>query len=319
MQVLKSALPDGFVTQYARNWDQSNASSGSAAVLKYIGTASGVFDWSRFDLFFSNNASKKIIFTLGQPADWVITRSAIGGANYGGKANMCPTGATELNTNYIPVITAVVDRAKNVWGKTGVVWELWNEIEGPGMLAASERGALPAMAKAVTAAIKAVDASAIVLTPSARDHDTANLVGDFLSGSDGAGGKGGNWVDGIAFHFYGLNEAWTYAHTCETYRLYAKAAGYPALPLYITESGMLQATPGSGRIIAQRMAVFAALGAKMFIAYATDSNENPLGAYSLEWNSAIAAIAGKTIQSCIKNADRSITLIIDNQGLTLAP
>lgn len=306
MQVLKAAVPPGFLTPWARNWDQSNESIGPPAIVKYINPSSGVFDWGKFDLFFTNNVGKKIVFTLGQPADWMIDRAALGGANHGGKANMCPTGATELG-RYIPAITAIVDRAKTVYGVTGIVWELWNEIEGPGMYK-DVQSALGPYAKATAQAIRAVDPAAVVLTPSARDHDTAYLVGDFLSFSDGAGGVGGDWVDGIAFHYYGLNEAWTWKHTCDVYRQFAKVAGFPNLPLYVTESGMLHPTANSGQIIAQRLAVFAALGAKVFIAYGSDSLENPLGAYSAEWNAALLALQGITIDRCVKRADRSVAI-----------
>jgi len=316
MQVLKAALPTGFTSQIARNWDQSNASSGTAAIVRYIGTSLGVFDWSRFDLFMSNNAGKKILFTLGQPADWMITRSAIGGANAGGKANMCPTGATELTTNYLPVVQAIATRARDTWGVTGIIWELWNEIEGPGMLATAELGALAPMAKVIGPAIKSIDATAIILTPSARDDDTAFLVGNFLAASDGSTGKGGDYVDGIAFHFYGLNSPWTYKYNCDVYRQKAIDAGYPGLPLYITESGMLSSTANSGAILQRRMAVFAACGAKCFIAYATDSGENPLGAYSAEWNAAVSALAGKTITQCTKNADGSVTVTANGATVT---
>ena len=316
MQVLKAAAPSGFTSPVARNWDQSNASSGTAAIVKYIGTSLGVFDWSRFDLFMTNNAGKRIIFTLGQPADWIITRAALGGANNGGKANMCPTGATELTTNYLPVVQAIVTRARDTFGATGIIWELWNEIEGPGMLAAAELGALAPMAKVIGPAIKAIDATAVVLTPSARDDDTAYLVGNFLSASDGASGHGGDYVDGIAFHFYGLNQPWTWKYTCDVYRQKAIDAGYPGLPLYVTESGMLVPTENSGVILQRRMVVFAACGVKSFVGYATDSNENPLGAYASEWNAAVAAIAGKTITRCTKNADGTVTTIANGASVT---
>lgn len=318
MQNIGGVLAPGFTQQYVRNWDQRVTGSGTPVLVRYVNTSSGVFDWTRFDVFFSAAAAagKKVVFTLGQSADWMITRSAIGGANLGGKANMCPTGATELTTNYIPAITAIVDRAKNTHGMTGIVWELWNEIEGPGMLAVAELGALAAMAKAVTTAIKAVDATAIVLAPSARDDDTAYLVKNFLALSDGAGGKGGDWVDGVAFHFYGLNQPWTYKYTCDVYNKGSFDAGYAGLPLYITETGMLYPTANSGVVLQRRMLVFAAMGCKSFIAYGIDSNENPLNPYAAEWNAAAAAIAGKTITSCVKNADGSVTAVINGLAVT---
>ena len=88
MQVIKAVSATNFNSSIARNWDQLNAASGSAAVVKYLNPSSGVFDWTVLDRFISNNLGKQILFTLGQPADWMIpSRSALGGANYGGKAN----------------------------------------------------------------------------------------------------------------------------------------------------------------------------------------------------------------------------------------
>ena len=84
MQILKGVRPAGFTSPWARNWDQSNATNGPAAVVRNISTGLGTFDWSRFDLFMSNNAAcTNMVFTLGQVADWIITRSARGGASAG--------------------------------------------------------------------------------------------------------------------------------------------------------------------------------------------------------------------------------------------
>lgn len=317
MQNLRGTTPTGFTSPWARNWDQINAASGNPAIVKYIGVAFGSPDWSRFDLFMTNNVGKKILFTLGQPADWMITRASVGGANYGGKANMCPTGATELTANYIPVVQAIVTRARDTYGVTGITWELWNEIEGPGMLHPTQLSLLAPMARETYAAIKAIDPTAIVTTPSARDDDTAYFVRDFLSSSDGAGGNGGDHVDAIAYHFYGLNSPWTWKYTCDVYNNFAITAGYPGLPLYITESGMLKPTPDSEVILQRRIFVFAACGVQCFIAYATDSGENPLGAYSAGWNSATGIVSGKTITSCVKNKDGSVTIIADGVSYTV--
>jgi len=322
MQRLKGATATGFTSQFARNWDQSNQSSGNPAVVKYINTSAGVFDWTIFDLFFTNNAGKKIIFTLGQPADWMITRSANGGANLGGKANMCPTGATELTTNYIPAITAMVDRAKNTHGVTGIYWELWNEIEGRGNYNDTQSSLGP-YAKAVNQAIKAVDSTAIVLTPSARDADTASYVNAFLAFSDGAGGFGGDWVDGIATHCYMAqdpttgNTAWNFKIIVDTYRLGAIAAGYGSLPLYITESGSLVPLDDLGTYLQRRMLVYAGLGCQCFIGYASDFTDVPLADYASQWNETLAAIAGKAITRLTKNADGSVTAIVDGASYTV--
>lgn len=301
----------------ARTWDYLGQTGNPGLIVKYVcPSTAGVYDWTTFDFFFTAHAGKDAIVTLGQPADWMISRAAIGGANAGGKANMCPTGATELN-NFVPVVTAMVQRAKDTYGKTGLKWELWNEIEGPGMYG-DLQASLGPYAKAVSQAIKAVDPTAIVLTPSARDEDTAVLVGNFLAVSDGSTGKGGDWVDGIAFHYYGYDEsAWTYAYTVGVYRQLALNAGYGSLPVYVTESGMLQPTANEGVKLQRRMLTFAALGCKSFVGYASDFTVNPMLPYASSWNATAAVVAGATITRCQKNANGSVTAIVNGTAYTV--
>lgn len=316
MQVLKATTPVGFTSPWARSWDQSNATNGSPAVVKYINPSSGTFDWTVLDRFMSNNVGKKKIITLGVPADWMITRAATGGATFGGKSNMCPTGATELNTNYVPAITAIVDRAKTTWGETGIHWELWNEIEGTGNYNDSFASLGP-YAKAVSQAIKAVDATAVVLTPSARDSDTAYLVQDFLETSDGAGGFGGDWVDGIAMHVYMAqdptmtNGGYAYKVIVDTYRQGAIDAGYPSLPIYCTESGSLVPLSNLGTYLQRRIFVFAGMGVKSFIGYASDFPSVPLAKYADAWNEAVSIVSGKTISSVVKLSDGRIKATVN--------
>lgn len=322
MQRLKGSTATGFTSPWARTWDQSNQSSGNPAVVKYINpTTAGVYDWSSFDLFFANNVGRRKIVTLGVPADWMITRAAIGGAGLGGKANMCPTGATELNS-YVTAITDIVTRATVTHNSSGVAWELWNEIEGSGNYADS----LPALgpyARAVSQAIKAVDPTAIILTPSARDEDTAYLVKNFLAASDGAGGNGGDWVDGIAMHVYMAqdpvtgNTPWAYKIIVDTYRRGAIDSGYPSLPIYCTESGSLLELDDLAEYLQRRLLVFAGLGVQAFIGYASDFPDAPLAPYVSEWNATVAAISGKTISSMVKNMDESVTAMIDGSAYTV--
>ena len=294
-----------------RTWDYMGAPSGNnPCVIKYINpTTAGVYDWTTFDLLLTSNPTQDVIVTLGQPADWMITRAALGGAVYGGKANMCPTGATELG-NYLPCITAMVERAKNTHGRTGLKWELWNEIEGPGMLANAELSALGPYARQVYQAIKAVDPTAVVMSPSARDHDTAFLIGDFLNRSDGIGGFARSWVDAIAWHFYGLDEPWTYAHTVETYRNELVRGGLSAsVPIYVTESGTLTGAPEFGVKLQRRAIVYAALGMKCFLAYAYDYATEPISSEATYWNDVASWLPGSTITSCIKLSDGRVRVI----------
>lgn len=296
-----------------RTWDYMGASSGNnPCIVKYINpTTAGVYDWTTFDLLLTSNPTQDVIITLGQPADWMITRAALGGALYGGKANMCPTGATELG-NYVPAITAMVDRAKNTHGRTGLKWELWNEIEGPGMLAVAELTALGPYARQVSQAIKAVDSTAVVLTPSARDHDTAFLIGNFLNTADGIGGFARSWIDGIAWHFYGLDAAWTYAHTVDTYAQEAVRGGLPAgTAQYVSETGNVVTDPQLAQNTARRLLVFASKGVKSSVCYAYDWVNNPLTGIVNTYNEIASWLPGSTITQCTKLADGRVRVVAD--------
>lgn len=319
MQILRGTTPPGFTSSVARSWDQINSGSGNPAIVKYINpTTAGVYDWSRFDLFFTNNAGKKIIFTLGQPADWMILRAAIGGANYGGKANMCPTGATELN-NYTTAVTDIVSRAKNTHGVTGIIWELWNEIEGPGMYN-DVQSSLGPMTRVVSAAIKAVDATAIVVSPSSRDIFPSYFIKNFLLFADGVGGEAGDHIDAICTHFYNedLDDTpYVYAEMVRVHRQLLIDTGFPNLPFYISESGSLTPKLGMEKFLQRRMLVFAALGVKSFVAYAYDFPNNPLASYVIGWNETLARIQNNVIHWCVKNKDGTVTANINGQLYTV--
>lgn len=310
MQNLDGVVASGFTQQYVRNWDQRVTGFGTPVVIRYLTSDGITFDWSRFDIFASGvkAAGKKMLFTGGVPAAYMIDRADLGGGHFGPKSAMCPTGTTELG-KYSAVFVAALNRLRTVHGFVGseIVIELWNEIEGPGNLHPSELPALPAMAKYVVPLLRAEMPGITVLTPSARDDDTAYLVGNFLAGSDGAGGKGGDWVDGMAWHYYGINQPWTYKVTADAYRQNAINAGYPNLPQYVTESGMLSPTENTAKHIQRRMLVFAACGIKLFNAYAKAYPVNPLDGISAEWNAAVEAIAGKAVGPCWKNADGSVS------------
>ncbi len=316
MQNLTTAQPDGFTSNVARNWDQKNGTVTNAVVSR-ITSSAGVYNWVSFDAFFTANAGKKIIFTLGYPADWMITRSAIGGAHEGGKANMCPTGATEI-ANYVLAVTDIVNRAKNTFGATGVVWELWNEIEGTGFYA-DVQSALGPYAKAVYQAIKAVDSTAIVLSAnvSGSSSNALALVSGFLQASDGATGKGGDWCDAFSCHFYEASQPWYFSNYIDKYRAQLAIGGYPSLPLWMTETGMLSPEENEAKTMQQRMVIAAAKGLQSFVGYATDYIQNPLQDIASAWNATVAAISGKTITGCTKNADGTVTAIVNGSAYTV--
>lgn len=312
MQSIKTPWPAGFEYGTARNWDYLGGVAYPGTMVRHVNPAPGVFDWGSFDLFFKSHAGKDKILTLGQPADWMIVRAAVGGANLGGKANMCPSGATEI-ANFVQAVEAMAARARNLFGALGIKWELWNEIEGPGMYS-DVQSSLGPYARAVSQAIKRIDPDAVILSPSARDDDTAFLVGNFMGFSDGAGGRAGSWVDAIAFHFYGTDDPWTYKRTYDEYKTQQARYGFK-LPIYVTESGMLIPTANQALKLQRRLITFAALGARTLIGYASDGAE-VIGPFAAEWNAAAQAVAGKTITSLVKNANGSVTAMIDGEAVT---
>jgi hypothetical protein len=307
------SLPTSDVTnKVARNWDQKNGTgliSKIASVANFCPTTAGVYDYTGFDGFFAANADKDILFALGWPADWMITRSATGSSAYGTKGNMVPTGATELN-NYIPVITAMVQRAITTHGRTGLKWELWNEIQGTAYFKDAYANLVP-YAKAVYQAIKAVDPTAIILSPSVNNEPNAYLLHNFLSTTDGATGYGYNWIDGLAVHQYSnLSSPWMTAYSAEVYKSVLSRNGIPSTPIYMTETGALymDSIDNNTKNICRRMLVAASIGYKMFVAYSYDYGFNPLSVIAPTWNEVIAKVSGKTITKCVKNADGSVTV-----------
>lgn len=287
---LVDVIPETFKVDIVRSWDfcGSGGTGGSTnCVMKFINTASGVYNWTVFDKLFQNS-SRQIIFTLGQPADYLVSRTAVGSAYLGGKANMVPDDLAAWAT----AVTAVVSRAKNTFGRTGLIWELWNEIDQSASFGDSI-SLLGPYTKATVDAIKAVDSTAIIVGASiAGGQTTPSLViPTYLSTSDGAGKTVYDYLDGIGLHHYVQDVAQisficnpiSYCITFSNFKSILKDAGYD-LPIYLTESGILAADTDGGRKYAMRLLTYAALGCKCFIGYQYDGSGYPITAYQSEWN-----------------------------------
>jgi hypothetical protein len=310
-----------------RNWDfGSGGSIGDQAIVKNIATGPGSYTWAPLDAFVNASVGKGMIFCLGQPADWMIPgRSALGGASKGGKANMCPTGSTELS-NYTTAIAAIVQRVKDVHGRTGVRWELWNEFNDSKYYA-DVYSSLGPYTKAVVEAIKAVDPTAKIMTPSTSYNlfSTQDIQTGYLVTSDGAGGKAGQYCNELSIHYY--NDPRDLS-TDTPYRMFSYVqsarnslglAGM-SMPVYVTESGWLadDDVDTYKTKLARRMIVFAALGCKGIVGYAANLNFG--GAISLNdariaptWNAWAARLAGSTISRLVRNRDGGVEVDINGQ------
>ena len=288
---------DGWDADFIRSWGYAGDGAGGSGwpglLVKNVNPSSGTFSWALFDQLFTANAGKKVMFCLGIPADWMITRAAIGGATYGGKSNMVPTGATEL-ANYLGCVTAMVERARDEHSQTGLVWELWNEFDDAALMGEGI-SAFVAHAKATYQAIKAADPTAVVLSPSITQPSQTALLTQFFSTSDGAGGYGGDWCDGAAFHYYDVwssDSAFGYWTGVQQVK---RAMGiYSDLPLYVTESGFY-APQFESRDLKRRMLAFAALGIKHFVGYSQDFVLNPMLPFMKDYNAMAALLRNATV------------------------
>lgn len=302
-----------FDAAFVRSWGYVGDGVGGAGfphlMVRTTAPASGTYDWTMFDRLFDNAPNGRVLFTLGIPADWMITRSAIGGATYGGKSNMVPTGATEL-ANYTMAVTAMVERARDEHGQTGLIWELWNEFNDSHLMG-EPMSAFVAHAKATYQAIKAVDATAIVLSPSINQPSWWATLQSFLTTSDGAGGTGKDWCDGIAFHFYDTYSTDAAIDYWTAVQQLNRAQGDANLkPLYNTESGFWSPQFESVHI-RRRILAHAALGIRHWVGYAQDAYWGPMSVFADEYNEMVALLTGATITEFAAWPDGAVSAVVN--------
>lgn len=277
------AAPSSITFGLVRTWDyRADLGLTRRCVVKNLNPSAGVYNYDVFDKLLDNNPGKQVIFCLGQPADYLVSRSAIGGAYLSGKANMCPDDLATWATVVQDICAHAAAR-----GRTGLVWELWNEIDQTASYADSV-ALLGPYAKATAQAIRAIDPTAVILSPSCAGFSNRAPVGAFLANTDGAGGTGATWCDGVSFHYYnftqyGYEHPINYVNAHSAMRSMLTDLGL-SLPLWVTESGFPSTAPNIGKRYQHRMLTFAALGCKCFLGYNYDSTAFPVSPYATEWN-----------------------------------
>jgi len=164
-----------------------------------INTSNGVYSWSTLDALVTQLLAegKTIVYTICAAPDWAVTAGAVGGAAYGGKANMNPDAGT-LST----FVTALAARYA---GKIAY-YETWNEAQDTRYWAGTA-AQLASLHRQAYLAIKAADAAAKVLSPSTTGWHSGGpasaYMASFFGASDGAAGTGKDWcADGVAMHSY---------------------------------------------------------------------------------------------------------------------
>jgi hypothetical protein len=267
-----------------RSWDYcGNRGLANRLAVCKVNPSAGVWDWGTFDQLLSNNAGKQVIMTLGCPADYMVSAAAIGGAYLGGKSNMIP----DDTASYVAAVQAMVSRGVAA-GRSGLIWELWNEIDQTSCMAQAVTG-LGTLARLTYQAIKAIDPTAIVLSPSIAGGSAAATMQAYLAASDGAGGKAWQWCDGISLHYY-VQTITGYDHPTNCVQMHSAtraacvAAGAPEMPFWMTETGVMSTEPLGGLALQRRMLTFAALGYRCFLGYAYDTPAFPVGANEALWN-----------------------------------
>lgn len=299
-----------------RTWDyRGTLGLTRRCVMSNLNTSAGVYNWDVLDMLCSSNPGKRLIVTLGSPPDYMTLRAAVGGAYLGGKSNLCPDDLGAWAT----AVTALVTRLRDTHGRTGVIYELWNEIDQTSVYNDS-LSLLGPYAKATVQAIRAVDPAAVILSPSLAGHSAAATLQTALGVSDGAGGKLADWIDGVCWHYY-TQAIHAYEHPIN----YAQAVSairaacvYNKVdkPIWCTESGFQSTAPNIGTRYQQRMLTFAALGVQHFLGYTYDSTSFPVSPYEAEWNAAANLLTpGAVISSCVLGVS-SVQITVNGTAYT---
>lgn len=312
------SIPDTLNYRTVRSWDYNGQFGGSATcVATFINPAPGQFSWATFDAFITSAGDRDVIFVLGAVPDYVVTRAAVGGSYKGAKGNMCPDNLPQ----WLDLVRALVRRARDVLGRTGILWQLWNEVDQ----SASYNDALSLLGpytRETAAAIRAEDPTAIVIGPPVAGPNPTALpkLEAYLTASDGAGGIAADHLDGVACHLYNQvagqisakENPMRYYSDMQLLLGLLSGLGLPNVPVYVTETGVISANPLKGRVLAQRAALFAAMGFRLCLWYSYDGGSYDYTAHVAQLNAVSNILKpGAVIQSCRIGQDR-VRLVVDN-------
>jgi len=310
------AAPGSAVHALVRSWDyEGTRGFPNRCVVARINPSAGTWDWQTFDELLSNNPTKQVIITLGQPADYLVSRAAVGGAYIGGKANMCPD---DLVT-WAAVVTTIVQRARDTHGRTGLIWQMWNEIDQTASYGDTV-SLLGPYTRVTAQAIRAVDPSAVIVGPSIAGADASKLAvaSSYINASDGAGGVSRQWLDGVAVHYYVQSASqlsqFDNALRCAADYLNFQGAMAEArcnLPIYATETGVIAANAQGGRSYRWRLLVYAVLGARCCLMYSWDTASYPIAVYESQVNAVASLLRAGAVISRLEIGMARVLVTID--------
>jgi hypothetical protein len=229
---------------------------------------------------------------------------------------MCPDDLVGWAT----AVQAVVSRAKNTYGKTGIIWELWNEIDQSPSYG-DTISLLGPYTKATVQAIKAIDPTAIITGPSISSPNPVALpyASSYITASDGASGTSATWLEGVSMHYYNQSSSQlnAYENPINYVNAFKALQGAMAilncnLPVYVTETGVIAADTNGWRAYQRRLLVFAALGAKVVLMYSYDTSSYPMSSYDTQINQVADLMKQGNIISYCEVGFASVTVIINN-------
>jgi hypothetical protein len=230
---------------------------------------------------------------------------------------------TDLTTG-ATFITALLTRAHANGAKPFMGVELWNEPSGAGVGVSGQNwvdtnARLAEFSRYVYQAVKAFDPSLLVLSPGfttgwmrSELGASAQSMANWLTASDGASGRGRDWIDGVAYHGYDTSDAdlVQLPSKIDIYRKRIQACGLSSnFPLYQTERGS-DATNHPLHLL-RCAAIEAALGVQMSVLYTWDfygtyPRDTPVLASAIRRFH--AGVCGKTLTYCAVNQDGSVTV-----------
>jgi hypothetical protein len=222
-----------------------------------INTSNGVYNWTLFDAVlakFKARGVTDLVYTFIYTPTW-----AGGGVN-----NDAPPSSNQYLSSFA---TAVAQRAI-ADGLPIKNWEAWNEPNAGAGSWTGNNAQMVAMAQTIYGAVKAVDPSNLVLTPSPQGNATSWMSSYLAAG-------GGAYADVMAFHGYTSSAPETIATLIDSYKSVFATYGQSAKPIWDTEA--MDLTTSNPTLQARFLAVYDLLhqakGVSRFYWYAFDADQ----------------------------------------------
>jgi len=296
----------------------------------------GIYQWAALDSFVAtaSAAGRDVVFCLMSTPTWASARpNEPGHYARGGDAE-------PADMRSIGEFAAAVCARYRALGMPITAFEVWNEPKydnGGGV----EKGnyfsgtpqALAQMARTVFQHVKAVDAAALILSPSptgleypwtAGDRSGTDNLDRFLGAPDGSGGSGRDWVDAIAFHAYshnGRNDVYAIPQMFANVRACMAQYGLHDREIWVTETSAITPRLASHvpqhqrEFIARTLLLAAGAGAARLIWYAWDDG---LGFHrqpgvACYWDEITGALAGATVSLVNSLRNCQVAAVIDGK------